>query len=265
MPKLAEPEVLVKSWTDEAEFKMAAAGENEFSGVAAGIGNIDRAGDVILPGAFADIIPAMVKDGGVLPGHSWGAFPVAMFNEAEETAKGLEIRATFHTDAEGQRARTIVTERLALGKSVGLSMGFLPDFSSVAYFDNGAALVKWADDAGYKLRERGNIAKWKGYCRVIPKVAAVWEVSLVNVPCNPQAMVATAKAFAPDSTEDCVAALRDLIKTLGDGRDLSGFAQDFADMTADMGSLLKANPQPAELARAAAARFQFVRGCIAGN
>lgn len=265
MPQLAEPEVLVKSWTDEAELKMAGADENELVGVAAGIGNIDRAGDVFLPGAFLDAIPAMVKDGGVLPGHQWGAFPVAMFTGAEETPKGLTMTAKFHSDAEAQRARTIVMERMAEGKSVGLSVGVRPDYKTVVYFENGKALVKWADDSGVKLRERANIAKWESYCRVIPKVLAVWEVSLVNIPCNPQAGVTMAKNLAPESTKDCMAGIRAMVQTLKDGRDLNDFAKDLADMTAEMVALNKANPLPAERARAQKVRYQFVRGCIAGN
>lgn len=263
MAAMPEPDVLVKSWTDGAELKMS-ADANEFSGMAAGIGNMDRSGDVLLPGCFKDAIPEMLESGAVLAGHRWGDWPVAMFKSGEERPNGLAIVGTFHSDPESQRARTIVRERLDMGKKVGLSVGIRVDYSSAAIFENGKALVKWADDAGHKLRERGNILKWDRYCRAIPKVLAVWEVSFVNIPANPQAGVAVAKEFADMGTSGMVEQARALIDQITKSADANEFSEQIDHMAAALASL-KTAPLPAERVRALInARYAFVRGQVAG-
>lgn len=97
-----------------------------FSGYANVFNNIDSGGDRVLPGSFNDAIPQFLKDGFISWNHNWG-MPVAMPTEAYEDQKGLFVAAKFHTTPEAQSARTITAERIAAGKSMGLSIGYEAD------------------------------------------------------------------------------------------------------------------------------------------
>jgi len=55
----------------------------EFMGYAAGIHNIDRVGDMILPGAFVEDLPRFLNEGVVCWQHDWMT-PIGVPMEARE-------------------------------------------------------------------------------------------------------------------------------------------------------------------------------------
>lgn len=127
--------------------------------------NVDRAGEIVMPGAYANLAE-FVRDGFGAVGHDW-KHPVAMIEEAREDPKGLYVRMKFHSTAGAQQCRTIVQERLGAGKSVGLSIGYhvIED--------------EWKTENGKTIRYLNSIE--------------LYEVSIVTVPANPLALVTSAK------------------------------------------------------------------------
>lgn len=147
--------------------KIDGDGPGSFSGYASVFGGVDSYGDRIMPGAYKATIPKFLKDGFVPWGHDWAGYPVATPLNAREDAKGLWIEAQFHTDAESQRARQIVSERLERGKSMGLSIGYA------------AKAFDFVEEEGRPIRRLTEID--------------LMEVSLVPVPADDAARVASVK------------------------------------------------------------------------
>lgn len=133
--------------------------------------SLDEGGDVILQGAFKDAIPEFIERGFVPVGHDWMGLPVASIKSAREDDDGLFFEAEFHSTTAAQDARTVVQERLARGKFVGLSIGFMPDY----------------DDDGVEWREDG--------IRVIKRIKELAEISIVTVPMNREAGVSLVKGL----------------------------------------------------------------------
>lgn len=107
-----------------AEAKVSGDGPGRISGYASTFGHIDSYGDTIVKGAYLKTIPTFLQDGFIPWGHDWAGYPVATPEKATEDETGLWIEAEFHSDPESQRARALVAERLARGKSMGLSIGY---------------------------------------------------------------------------------------------------------------------------------------------
>lgn len=137
---------------------------------AAVFGNVDRDGDVIEPGAFANVAE-FVRDGMGLFGHDARGLPVATVDSVTQDGTGLLVKAAFHSTPEAQAVRTVVTERLRRGKSVKASIGYR---TLDAYFKQ----------IGEKM------------VRCITKLE-IFEFSIVNVPANPAAEVLAAKGAMP--------------------------------------------------------------------
>jgi HK97 family phage prohead protease len=155
------------------EFKILDDPANgSFSGYASVFNNTDRQGEIVLKGAFADTLPAFLKDGFGALNHEWSSLPVATISEAREDDRGLWIKGEFHSTPDAQTARTVVRERLERGKSVGLSIGYNVKEDE---FTKDARLLKRLD---------------------------LYEVSLVSVPANQEAQVVGIKAEAPEALED---------------------------------------------------------------
>jgi HK97 family phage prohead protease len=152
-------------------------GAGTVSGYGSTFGNVDRVGDVIVAGAFADTIEQFKINGFIAWGHDW-SMPVAYVTDAFEDERGLYIEATFHTTPEAQRARRIVQERAAAGKSMGLSIGFdIPPGGRE--IKNGISYIKRIE---------------------------LFEVSLVTVPANPEAQVAGVKELSDQDQKGGAAA-----------------------------------------------------------
>lgn len=82
----------------------------------------DLSGDVIRPGAFGKLIPALVGRVKMLAQHAAEA-PVGRWVRMEEDARGLKVRGEIFTDTDAGRN----LHRLLLGGALdGLSIGFKP-------------------------------------------------------------------------------------------------------------------------------------------
>jgi HK97 family phage prohead protease len=161
------PELERKVWP-LTEAKASDAGNGSFSGYASVFGVRDLGGDVVQAGAYADTLPQFLARGFIPWGHDYSALPVATVAQAYEDAHGLYIAAEFHSTPDAQAARKVVQERLARGKSMGLSIGYLAqDFAP-------------SPDG-----------------RLLKKIHLL-ETSLVPVPMQPEAGVTAVKAADPE-------------------------------------------------------------------
>jgi len=172
----------------------APVGENQFAGIANVIGVIDRGGDVIAPGAFVDALDGFLRKGFVGLSHDWDALPIAMPDAAEERAGGLCVSGTFHSTRAAQAARSVVRERLDRGLQVGLSIGFRADAADCVGFRSGADLLVYTRREGLTSLDEAGIADWRAPCRLVLRVAELFEVSIVAVPMNPGSQVFEAKS-----------------------------------------------------------------------
>lgn len=195
--------------------------ENSLRATISTVGNLDSYGDVIMPGAFSDdCLAQFVAEGFMAIGHDWEGLPIGWPVAAAMEGRRLVADANFHSTDEAQQARTVCMERLAAGKTVSTSIGFMIDYAEgVKYFASGVDLMTWAKGAGYDLSLFSpEVALWDRSCRAIIKVRRLCEFSLVVVPANPEANEAEAKTAPPDQpTVDIAAQLRaldlDLLKT----------------------------------------------------
>lgn len=181
-----------------AEAKLDGNDPGRLTGYASVFGGVDSYGDTIVPGAYTATIPKFLKDGFIPWGHDWSGYPVATPDRAKEDDHGLWIEAVFHTDAESQRARQIVSERLERGKSMGLSIGY-----QAKSFD-------FTEMDGRQVRRLTEID--------------LMEVSLVSVPADDAARVSSVKAKRRLSRHQIEAVITTLQALLGDDE-----AEDVAD------------------------------------
>ncbi len=136
------------------------------AGYANVFGNVDRAGEIVEQGAFVNL-DSFLKDGFLAVDHDWSV-PVGYFTSAKQDEHGLYVEARFHDTTRAQEVRQVVLERLAAGKSVGMSIGYrvLAD--------------EWTDGVRYLSQ------------------VELFEASVVTVPANPAAQVLGAKSIEPD-------------------------------------------------------------------
>ena len=151
----------------------AAGDDGSFELYALAFNNIDRVGDIIVPGAVSNV-DELVKDGWGALNHAGMALPVAYADSAEQDAKGLLVRGKFHTHPDAQAVRSVVRERMDAGKSAPCSIGYI------------------VDDASYEMQSGKQVR--------ILKSIRVYEFSFVNMPANPAAGVVSAKSI--ESEED---------------------------------------------------------------
>lgn len=244
----------------------AADGQSEtFSGKAAGIGNMDRGGDVIAPGAFASCTEGFLKDGSILVGHQWGALPIAMPKKAYEESGSLIIEAQFHQTHLAQETRKIMLERMDAGMSVGLSIGFSVESSGRVWFESGEDLLKFCLEQKITVDE-DSVKAWKGSCRLILRVAELFETSVVVVPMNPKAVATAVKDILGGDGSHAGLSLADHLDTVlaavagatsrleryaakkeEESRGLSeARANDIKELSQRLMKLLEAEPRPAE-------------------
>lgn len=107
-----------------AEFKLLEGDSGGFDGYASLFGVRDDGGDIVEAGAFKEAIPAFLRDGFISLGHDWNGLAIGTVAEVSEDARGLYIKAEYHTTPEAQNARRVAQERMGRGKSVGLSIGY---------------------------------------------------------------------------------------------------------------------------------------------
>ena len=165
---------------------------NTGAGAANVMGILDQAGDVIFPGFWTPVLADFLTNGFVPVGHRWDELPVAYPTVAEERGADLYTEWTFHSTQAAQDARTVAKERIAAGKSMGLSVGFLCADDGIVWFKSGQALLDYATKQGIDLSlfDVDGIRAHKTTCRALTKCAKLYEFSIVPAPCN-TASVAT--------------------------------------------------------------------------
>lgn len=166
------------------ELKALDGDNGGFAGYGSVFGNVDSYGDIVVKGAFAETIPAFLKSGFNPVGHDWGDLPVAMPTAAREDDRGLFIEASFHSTDRAQEARAVVSERVAAGKDVGLSIGYHTDRYE---------MITTEDALASGMAQLGDPEHWMGGYRLLTKIT-LHEVSLVTVPANAEATVTAVKA-----------------------------------------------------------------------
>lgn len=179
-----------------ATLKAAEGGSGTLSGIASVMGNLDSADDVIFPGAYTECLAEFRASGFVAANHEWDENPIAMPTLIEQRGNALYAECVFHSTQDAQDARTICTERLAAGLSVGLSVGFLCAYEDCQVFESGEKLLQFAQANGYDLSlfDRSGIMAHKEWCRAILRVSRLVEYSIVPIPANGKAQAIAAKS-----------------------------------------------------------------------
>jgi HK97 family phage prohead protease len=170
-----------------------AAAEGSFSGYGSVFGILDSHKDIIMPGAYADVI----KSGApvhVYVNHGWlrGELPVGKWDALEEDTVGLKGAAGLQ-----MQMPTAMNAYWAVkgGLVSGLSIGYLPD------------------PAGVERRQDGT--------RVIHRMKMLKEISIVTDPSNRMAQITDIKSADILEAIDEVKTIRDLETLLRDAAGLS--------------------------------------------
>lgn len=169
---------------------LGAVKENQIEVTASTTGTILRNGCVFAPGAFTTAaLKGFLKDGAVLVGHDWDDMPIGMPVSAKIVGNELISVAQFHSTEDGQAARTIARERMEAGLSVSVSIGFMPEYATLQYFNNGADLLKAAEDMGDDMAgyDAKGIKAYKYPTHMIRSVTDIYEWSIVLVGANQRA------------------------------------------------------------------------------
>ncbi len=174
-------------------------GNGGFTGYASTWDNWDSVMERPVRGAFQASLPDFIKHGFIALGHSWDALPIATVTDATEDDYGLLITTEFHGTDAAQAARRVLTERINRGKSAKLSIGYE------------VMRDRWVQDPpGGRLLEE----------------IKLFEVSLVNVPANPQASITAAKSVPPagltmeQHSDSVLAAVKELSTRVSSLREL---------------------------------------------
>lgn len=159
-----------------------------FRGYAARFLNIDRQGDIIMPGAFAKAVAEFMSDGGlVLADHvNKTSNVIGTLLEAQEDKTGLIVDVAFSATTAGQDARQLLREK-AVKK---MSIAFLA--KKPERYTEKQVLELWSK---YNFKPtQAQLKLAKGGANVISEVAEILEVSIVAIPANPEASIITVKS-----------------------------------------------------------------------
>jgi HK97 family phage prohead protease len=220
----------------EAKMVDGTDGSGELEGYGNIVGNIDRASEIVEPGAYKGL-ESLVKNGAGLIGHEWDDLPIATLEECREDAKGLYFRWAFHSTSKAQEARTIISERMARKKSVALSIGY-----------------RVLEDE-YKTVD-GQLVR-------VLKSIEVYEISYVNVPANAEALATGVKGIGiplDDQVKAVLESFGDLTRRLAGLKELreklSATRQaELATIIEQAKSLLDPEPEPEPVDDAVLAEF----------
>lgn len=147
------------------DVKTSGLAERQFKGHGAVFRNLDRGGDIIVPGAFRKTLEQHAAEGSwpvMLFGHDHMKVP-GKWLDMREDATGLAVTGEFARTPLGDECRELVKS----GSLSGMSIGYL------------AREVDWDRDGNRLLKE-----------------VELLECSLVSLPMNPQAQVQQAKDIA---------------------------------------------------------------------
>lgn len=179
----------------------------EFSGYAAGILNIDRTGDMILPGAFAKTLPQFLKEGVVCWQHDWST-PIGSPVEASEDSYGLLTRSRISNTTAGRDCMTLIKDGVIKKMSIGYRVN---DYE----FVDRAGLLAWLGASNLSETKQASIlqqydsADLSELCML--KEVELFEYSPVSIPANPNAVITGAKGLPfAEHSEAVVTAIREL-------------------------------------------------------
>lgn len=201
-----------------------------FEGYASTWFNIDRHGDLVMPGAYQDGLKKFLDEnfvGGA--GHDWNR-PIGRYYSAKEDVTGLYVKAKYSDVEAAREVRTLINDGVIQKLSVGMRL------KSIQHLKPKAVEALWSKH-GYSptdedMEELGRL----DVVRVIHK-AQLLEVSPVTVPANDNAKImayksapggvsayltrieATAKSIAKKDPEDVrisaiVQSVRQLLATV---------------------------------------------------
>jgi len=149
-------------------FEIKAVSDAGIEGYGSTFGNIDLGGDVVMPGAFAGSLDRH-KSAGTKPKMLWNHrahdLPIGVWDSFEENETGLYMAGRFADTEMGRDVRTLAKMHAIDSMSIGYEI-------LDAEFNKAGVLM---------LKE-----------------VELWEVSPVNFPMNPQAVIAAVKAQFPD-------------------------------------------------------------------
>jgi HK97 family phage prohead protease len=174
----------------DCDLKFAAA-EGSFSGYGSVFGNVDLKNDIVMPGAYADVL-ASGAPVDVYVNHNWlaGELPVGRWGDLKEDDRGLygsaDLVMKMHSASDAYYA-------MKAGLVSGLSVAIIPDPKAINRRSDGV--------------------------REIHRVKTLKEISIVTEPANPASQVTNIK-FA-DGAE-----LSDAIDELETVRDFERFLRD---------------------------------------
>lgn len=182
----------------DCDIKFAASAEGSFSGYGSVFGVVDSKNDVIMPGAYADVLSSGAPVD-VYVNHDWqsGQLPVGRWEGLKEDQRGLSGSADLVMKM--SRAADAYWAMKA-GLVTGLSVAIIPDHKTIERRADGV--------------------------RVIHRIKALKEISIVTDPANDQARVTDIK-FADEVAEAIasVETIRDFEYLL---RDAGGFSKGAA-------------------------------------
>ena len=185
-----------RKFIDLADFKQSEAGAGGFGGYASVFGDLDSVGDIVLPGAYAETASAFITEGWLAADHTWGVKDdLGVITQAFEDGHGLKVEAEFHPTADAQEVREKIINRLSKGKSVKLSIGYVPLDAEIVSGKEAAKYLRDQSPANIKAVEA------VPQVRLLKKIK-LFEVSLVSVPALHSASVATAKALASETDSE---------------------------------------------------------------
>lgn len=178
----------------ESEFVKAVSTEIQatetggFRGYASKFLNIDRQGDMIIPGAFSKALPEFIDAGGlVLADHEnkTGAV-IGTLIDAREDMNGLMVDVQFSATDIGQRIRRLIMEKALNKMSI--------QFSGYVKQASGKDIEAIWKSYGYQPSEYQRKLAKQG-AKVVTGVEEIREVSVVPIPANPEATILAVKSF----------------------------------------------------------------------
>lgn len=196
--------IMIDKHQKSIESAPIAADSGGFRGYAARFLNIDRQGDMILPGAFARSLPAFMDDGGmVLADHqNKTGSVIGTMTDAREDRNGLIVDVKFSSTQPAQEVRRLMAEKAVRKMSIAFWA------SSKAYTEKQVHAV-WDTFGHVPSDSQKSLAK-KG-AKVIADVNEIMEVSVVPIPANPGAEIIAVKSYDDENTmKVCVAPKIDL-------------------------------------------------------
>jgi HK97 family phage prohead protease len=149
-------------------FDCKAVSDEGIEGYGSTFGNIDLGGDVVMPGAFARSLAKHEAEGTkpkMLWNHRSHDLPIGVWDSFEENEEGLWMQGRFADTQMGRDVRTLAKMRAIDSMSIGFTI------VDADFRKDGAFMLKEID---------------------------LWEVSPVNFPMNPEAVIAAVKSQFSD-------------------------------------------------------------------